>query len=96
MDAEFAKVREELVTPEELEKLKVGIETEFIGANARVAGVAENLASAWTFLGDTKKVNTELAQYLAVTAEDLRRVARTYFDPGRRVVLHYLPLAQKP
>lgn len=95
MDAEFARVREELVTPEELEKLKVGIETEFVSGNARVAGIAENLASAHTFLGDTHKVNSEIAQYLAVTAEDLQRVARQYFNGKDRVVLYYLPMASK-
>ncbi len=95
MDKEIARVRTELVTPAELEKLKVGIETEFVSANGRVAGIAENLASAYIFLKDTHKVNTELDNYLAVTAEDLQRVALQYFDPGKRVVLHYLPMAQK-
>jgi zinc protease len=83
-------------SPAELEKLKVGIETEFVTANARVAGIAENLASAYTFLGGTAKVNSELAeQYLSVTSADLKRVAREYFDPKKRVVLHYLPMASK-
>ncbi len=95
MDAEFTRVRNEPVAATELEKLKVGIETEFTSGNARVAGIAENLASAYTFLDDTKKVNSEIQQYLAVTSEDLQRVARQYFTPKNRVVLHYLPQSAK-
>ncbi len=95
MDAVVAEVREQEVSLAELEKLKVGIETEFVSANARVSGIAENLASAYTFLGGTAKVNSELQNYLSVTPADLKRVAREYFDPKKRVVLHYLPMASK-
>lgn len=95
MDEVFAEVREQEIPAAEVEKLKVGIETEFVTANARVSGIAENLASAYTFLGDTRKVNSEIKNYLAVTPSDLQRVARQYFDPKKRVVLHYLPMAGK-
>lgn len=95
MDEVIATVRDKAITQEELNKLKIGIETEFVTGNARVAGIAENLASAYTFLGGTNHVNTEIQQYLSVTAADMQRVAREYFDPAHRVVLHYLPLSQK-
>jgi predicted Zn-dependent peptidase len=96
MDRQFALVRDVPVPEAELGKLKAQIETEFINGNARVAGVAENLASAYTFLGGTKHIDTEIQQYLAVTAADLQRVAKQYFVPSNRVVLHYLPQSQKP
>lgn len=92
MDREIRRVREELVDQRELEKLKVQVETEFVGGNARVAGIAESLASAHVFLGSTQQVNAEIDRYLAVTAEDLQRAARTYFVKENRVVLHYLPM----
>jgi zinc protease len=95
MDHEFDRVRNEPVGAVELEKLKTQVETEFINANARMAGIAENLASAHTFLGDTKQVNAELQHYLAVTPADMQRVAQQYFVPQNRVVLHYLPLSAK-
>ena len=95
MDEVVAEVREKEIPAAELEKLKVGIETEFVSANARVSGIAENLASAYTFLGSTKKVNSEIDNYLSVTAADMQRVAKQYFDPKKRVVLHYLPMASK-
>jgi predicted Zn-dependent peptidase len=95
MDRQFARVRDEAVSDEELQKLKVQIETEHATDNSKVAGIANNLANAYTFLGDAKKVNTEVEQYLAVTAADLQRVARKYFVPENRIVLYYLPMSQK-
>ncbi|MBK8949231.1 MAG: insulinase family protein [Flavobacteriales bacterium] len=96
MDAEFAKVREGLVPQLELEKLKAQLETEFVRDNSRVAGVASNLATAHTFLGGAQMATRELERYLSVTPEDLQRVAKEYFSPDARVVLHYLPKNQKP
>lgn len=96
MDAEMARVQSEGVPAAELEKLKAQLESEYISANARVAGVAGNLATAYMLLGDTKLVNTELDRYLSLTSEDLQRAARTYFDKERRIVLHYLPRVQEP
>lgn len=95
MDRQFALVRNEPVPEAELRKLKVQIETEQATENSRVAGIANNLANAYTFLGGTGMVNTEVEHYLAVTSADLQRVAREYFVPENRVVLHYLPIASK-
>jgi len=95
MDKQFARVRDEAVPEAELTKLKVQIETEHAMENSKVAGIANNLANAYTFLGGTAKVNTEVEHYMAVTPADIQRVARKYFVPGNRVVLHYLPENQK-
>lgn len=95
MEKQFDRARKEPVGAEELAKLKAQIETEFVMANSRLAGVAENLASAHMLLKDTKKVNDEIQQYLAVTVADLQRVANEYFVPTNRVVLYYLPKSQK-
>jgi len=95
MDAEFKTVREVTVDFEELNKLKAQLETEFVNDNSRVAGIAGNLASAYMLQGGTKHINEELARYMKLTPADLRRVAEEYFDPSRRVVLHYLPKSQQ-
>ncbi len=95
MEKQFDRVRKEPVGAEELAKLKAQIETEFVMANSRLSGVAENLASSHMLLKDTKKVNDEIQQYLAVTAADLQRVANECFVPTNRVVLYYLPKSQK-
>lgn len=78
-----------------MEKLKAKLRTEQVMERSRVAGIASALASAHTFLGSANAVNDELDRYQAITAEDIRQAARTYFVPGNRVVLHYLPKSQQ-
>ncbi len=95
MDAEVERMRNEPISAEELSKLKAQLETEAIQDNSRVAGVAGNLATAHTILGSADLINKEIDRYLALTADDLMRAARTYFVPKNRVVLHYLPISQK-
>lgn len=95
MDAEMARVQSDGVPSAELAKLKAQLESEYISANARVSGVAGNLATAYMLLGDTQLVNTELDRYLSLTSEDLQQAALSYFDKQRRIVLHYLPKDQQ-
>lgn len=79
------------ISDAELSRLKAQLETEVIGDNSRVAGIAGNLATAHVLLGNTELINTEIDRYLALTAADLQRAAKTYFKDDNRVVLHYLP-----
>lgn len=96
MDTELHRIQKEGVSAEEFAKLMAQLETESVQDNSRVAGVAGNLATAYMLLGNTDLVNSELQRYLALTPADLQRAAQTYFNTDRRVVLHYLPMNQKP
>ena len=95
INAEVEKVRKELITEEELTKLKNQTASDFVSANGRVAGLAENLANYHVYFGDANLVNTEIDRYMKVTREDIQRVANKYFTPENRVVLYYLPKAQQ-
>ncbi|WP_143960217.1 hypothetical protein [Litoribacter populi] len=56
-----------------------------------LAGIAQNLAEAKVFYGETNYINEELQHYHNVTRGDLKRVANEYLTMDGRVVLHYLP-----
>lgn len=95
MNAEYAKTRDELISEKEFQKLRNKVENDFISANSRVVGIAENLANYHMYYGDANLINTELERYMKVTREDIQRVAKQYFVKENRVVLHYLPKPQE-
>lgn len=92
IDKEIMNMQNELVSEKELQKVKNQIENDFISSNSTMAGIAETLAQYYTYYqGRTNLINNEIDQYLAVTPEDIKRVANTYFKTSNRVILHYLP-----
>ncbi len=95
MDAEFEKVKNELISEYEYQKLQNQIESDFVSRNNRVAGIAESLANYYVYFGSTDLINTEIERYRQVTREDIQRVANKYFTDKNRVVLYYLPESSK-
>ena len=93
VNTEVERMKTELVSEAELTKVKNQIETQFVNQNARIFGIAENLANYKMYFGDANLINTELDRYTKVTREDVRRVAQQYLKPENRVVLYYLPKA---
>lgn len=98
MMAEIEKVKNELITDEELQKLKNQMENSFVSSNSTVNGIAESLANYYVYYGDADLINSEIERYMAVTKEDIMNVAKKYLVEENRVVLHYLPKSaqQKP
>jgi zinc protease len=83
--AEFAKLREHPVAEDELSRAK-----EFtIGSHAIAqelgASVLAEMLDAWMFGGGLHEITEYDARVRAVSAEEMRDVARRYFDPTRRV-----------
>ena len=91
IDEEMERVKTELITEEELQKLKNQRESQFVNSNTTIARRATNLASYHLLYGDANLINTELERYMEVTREDIRRVAQKYFREDNRVVLLWLP-----
>lgn len=96
IDAQIEMVQNELISDVEFQKLKNQTENDFISSNSRIAGIAESLANYKMYFGDTNLINNELDRYLAVTKEDIQRVAKEYYNTNNRVVLHYLPKPVNP
>ncbi len=95
INGEFERVKDELITDKELEKIKNMVENDFVYNFNSMIGIAENLANYKMYLGDANLINTELERYMKVTKEDIQRVAKKYFVKENRVVLYYLPKEEK-
>ncbi len=91
INAELEKVRTELISEFEMEKLRNQIESQFVNSNTTMAARANSLATYRTVLGDAGRINTEIERYMEVTREDLLAAAQKYFTEDNRVVLYYLP-----
>jgi predicted Zn-dependent peptidase len=91
VNAEIEKVKNEMISEDELQKIKNQVEADFITRNSSVAGIAETLSNYKVYFGEANLINTEMNRYLKVTREDIKRVANKYFVKENRVVLHYLP-----
>jgi len=94
MKNEIEKVRDNLISEEEFKKLQNQAENSFVSQNGRIAGIAESLATNYTYFHDTNLINTELARYQKITREDLKRVADKYLTKDNCVVLYYVPKGQ--
>jgi predicted Zn-dependent peptidase len=88
---EIQKVRDSLITDNELIKIRNEEETSFIEKNSTEQGKAIELANYHIFFGDANLINSEINKFMAVTKEDLRRVANQYLTEKNRTVLYYLP-----
>jgi predicted Zn-dependent peptidase len=89
LDEEIARLQKDLVSPEELQKVK----------NQAAADQYRRLQSNFFLLiqlamneamGGWEEINDEGAKIQAVTAEDIRRVAQTYLQRNNRAVATYV------
>jgi zinc protease len=104
IEAEFERVKNDGVSPEELSKVKNQYRlAQFAGDNEdgeyvslqTALGRALALAEFTMFDGDPSLINSELSRYLAVTPEQVRAVAGKYFGATNRTVLYIKPTAKK-
>ncbi len=92
MDEEIVKLQNQLISETEFTKIRNQYENDYIGKNAKVLGVAENLADGYTFQNkNTNHINEELDEVRKVTREDIQNVVKKYLNRNQRVVVYYLP-----
>jgi predicted Zn-dependent peptidase len=83
------------ITGRELEKAKNRVRSAFVFGLQSNLQRAQQLAEFEMYDGNAALLRTELDRYLAVTLEDVRRVAGQYFRPTNRTVLDVLPPAER-
>lgn len=83
---ELARVQTELVTPEELEKVKNQVRANTVRGLASASGLASRLAFYELFYGGWEKLVSDLDIYDSITPEEIQTAAHTYFTPENRTV----------
>lgn len=91
INKELDRVKSELISEIEMEKLRNQFESQFVNNNTTMDSRAASLATYHTLFQDASRINTEIERYMAVTREDILDVAQRYFTQENRVVLYYLP-----
>jgi zinc protease len=86
LEEEVARLRDQGVTPAELEKAKNQLRASVVQERQTALGIAEALQTAALAQGDPGFVNRSLDAALAATPADLQRVARQYFAPTNRAL----------
>jgi predicted Zn-dependent peptidase len=87
--SELEKLQTETTNERELQKIKNKMESMIVFSEMKVLEKAMGLAYA-ELMGDASFYNEEMEHYMAVNAEDLRRVARRIFIPGNCSAVYYL------
>ena len=91
LTSELARLAEGNITDDELTKAKNAYRAAAIRARQTTMDVAEGLQYANLFLGSPDAINTDFARYMAVSREDLIRVAKTYFRPDNSLTIIVTP-----
>lgn len=77
-------------TQAELNRAKAGFERQWLAALAPVEDRADQLGYYATHFDDPLRINRELAEIEAITAEEIARAARDWLAPDKRATLRYL------
>ena len=95
IDVEIEKLKTDLISEKDYQKLQNQFENQFVNSNSSVEGIANSLARYNVLYGDTNLINTEIYIYRSITREDIRDVAKKYLNSNQRLILEYLPESKK-
>jgi predicted Zn-dependent peptidase len=88
---ELDRMKTEPLTERELQKAKNQIEADVIQQMETIDDKADLLGQYATLTGDYHNAFDELDKYMAVTADDVMRVAKKYLDSKNRTVVTLVP-----
>ncbi|WP_430399825.1 M16 family metallopeptidase [Flavobacterium sp.] len=95
IDEEILKMQTELISEKDYLKLQNKFESQYVNNNASVEGIADNLATYYLLYGDINLINTEIEIYRSITREEIKEVANKYLKSNQRMILDYVPTAEK-
>jgi len=91
VDAELTKVRDEVVTEEELVRAKARLELGLVQSLETASGKAEQIGFNDTVLGDPAAAFRRLEAYRRITSGEIRTAARRYLTLDARTIIHVIP-----
>jgi zinc protease len=91
LDRELARVRDEVVSDDELARAKARLELSLLQSLETTSGKAEQIGFYETMLGDPAAAFRRLEQYRRATAGDLRKAARKYLVERARTIVCVVP-----
>ena len=91
MDGLLSRLKNQPVPAKDLERAKNQILRDFILTRQGVQSRADELGYDAVILKNPELINTELARFLAVTAEDIQRVAQKYFAASNLTEIEVYP-----
>ncbi len=89
--AELDKLKTEGVTERELQRAKNQFARDYILGRESLQDKATHLAHAEVIHSDITTADGEFDIFQKISLADVQRVAKTYFTPERRVILHVMP-----
>jgi zinc protease len=88
---ELDKLKTEPITERELQRAKNQFARDYILGRESLQDKATHLAHAEVLHSDITTADGEFDIFQKISLADVQRVARTYFTPERRIVLHVMP-----
>lgn len=91
IEEEIAKLRSDLISEKDYQKLQNKFENQYVNSNSSVEGIANSLANNYLLYGDTELINTEIEIFRSITREEIKEVSEKYLKPNQRIIIDYLP-----
>ena len=95
IDEEIDKLKIDLISEREYEKLQNVFENNFVNSNSSMAGIANSLARNYMLYGNTDLINSTIDIYRSITREEIKDVANKYLNKDNRVLIDYIPEGSK-
>ena len=95
MDEEILKLKNNLISERDYQKIQNKFENNFVSSNSSFEGIANSLARYYMLYGDVNLINNEIDIYRSITREEIKTVANKYLNADQRLILEYLPESDK-